>query len=201
MRLRKADHLKHPWVVHGLLHDLRIEDVWKLPVEMHKDQTIEELNEVFAKAVEETANKGLAGWLFKFRFWLGRVFGWESEGAKPESLPAGSIRARYAIQAGLTADDFKPGLPGHFIPVYSLGTESLSEIENATVFAAIHFSKAPLSNDKFTVHMTVYVKPKGWFGAFYMQLIKPFRLWVVYPAMLNMIGKKWKAHQREGALD
>ena len=35
--------------------------------------------------------------------------------------------------------------------------------------------------------------PRGLFGKGYMALIKPFRYWVVYPAMMRQIERAWNA--------
>ncbi|MEQ9299816.1 MAG: DUF2867 domain-containing protein [Cyclobacteriaceae bacterium] len=197
MRINKEEHLKHPWRVHSLLKDLRIEDVWLLPVEVKADQPIGELNTAFVQALEKTASSGFAGWLFQLRFFLGRVFGWEDDTKLKESLPIGSIRERYASQEGLHDLDTHFEGFGDFVPVYDLREEMLSEIENATVLAAAHFGRVARGNGKYGVQMTVYVKPKGLLGHFYMQLIKPFRLYVVYPVMLKIIGRQWEKYQRQ----
>lgn len=196
MRINREEHLKHPWRVHRLLPDLRIEDVWVLPVELDADQNIGDLNAAFVQALEKTASSGLAGWLFRFRFFLGKLFGWEDTLKVKEALPVGSIRERYANQEGMTKleVDFK-GF-GDFVPVYNLKNEMLSEIENETVLAAVHFGRVAKGNGKHGVQMTVYVKPKGLFGKVYMLLIKPFRLMVVYPVMLKLIGRQWGKFQQ-----
>ncbi|HAA18915.1 MAG TPA: DUF2867 domain-containing protein [Cytophagales bacterium] len=199
MRIAKAEHLKQPWRVHELLPDLRIEDVWELPVTLEGGQSLEELNTAFVQALERTATTGAAGALFRLRFFLGRVFGWEHEAKAREALPAGSIRERYAQQEGLSDLEVEAEGFGDFVPVYSLPNEMLSEIENKTVLAAAHFGRVPRPDGTYGVQMTVYVKPKGWFGAFYMQLIKPFRLLIVYPAMLRLIGQQWENYLRRQA--
>lgn len=197
MRINQEEHLKQPWRVHRLLPDLRIEDVWELPVEMEANQGIGEVYHAFVKAMANTVNKGAAGALFKLRFFLGRVFGWEIEAKSQDKFPEGSIRARYAEQEGLTRLDMSYPSFGDFVPVYDLREEMLSEIENETVLAAAHFGRVEKADGKFGVQMTIYVKPKGWFGHIYMAFIKPFRLMIVYPAMLAMIGRQWKKYQQE----
>lgn len=199
MRIAKEEHLKHHWRVHRLLPDLSIEDVWALPVALRPDQNISELNRVFKQALEKTSATGLAGWLFRLRFYLGKVFGWDDTPTATEALPAGSIRARYALQEGVTeleVDDQGSG----FVPVYQLKDEMLSEIENKTVLAAVHFGRVAKGDGQFGVQMTVYVKPKGLFGTVYMWLIKPFRLLVVYPVMLKLIGREWEKFQQQHPL-
>src|SRR5690606_14068459 len=85
---------------------------------------------------------------------------------------------------------------GDFVPVYIFEHESLAEIENATVHAALHLSRVPLETPEqdngATIQMAVYVKPKGFLGRAYMALIKPFRLLIVYPAMMRTMGRRWE---------
>jgi hypothetical protein len=47
--------------------------------------------------------------------------------------------------------------------------------------------------------MAVLVKPNGWFGEAYLAAIKPFRLLVVYPALMRSIGRAWQAKAAPGA--
>ena len=107
----------------------------------------------------------------------------------------GSIRERYATLKNLTVDQLLDPGTRDFIPVYDLKNESLVEIENDTVKAALHLSRVPLNNSMYTVHMTVYVIPKGLFGIIYMAIIKPFRLWIVYPAIMQFMQKQWQAYK------
>jgi hypothetical protein len=195
MRINKEEHLKHAWRVHRLLPDFRIEDTWLLPIRLDANQNVQEVQSVFAKALEETSSTGVAGLLFKFRLFLGSVFGWDDEVKSVSTLPAGSIRARYANQESLEPKDFSVKEVDKFVPVYDLGLESLAEIENKTVLAAIHLGKILLSSNTYGIQMTIYVKPKGLFGQFYMQLINPFRHYIVYPVMLKIIGKQWDKYK------
>ena len=195
MRINKEEHLKRSWRVHRLLSDFRLEDTWLLPITLDENQSVGEVQSIFAQSLEETANTGIAGLLFKFRLFLGRVFGWEDEVKSVSGLPAGSIRARYADQESMELKDFLTKGFGNFVPVYDLGLESLAEIENKTVLAAIHLGKISLGHNTYGVQMTIYVKPKGLFGQFYMQLIKPFRHYIVYPVMLKIIGKQWDKYK------
>jgi len=100
-RISHDEHFKHTWESHELLEDFEIEDVWELPVKMKPDQSVEEVRQVFAKAIEEISTAGVAGWLFQLRFFLGRVFGWDDEVETINLFPMGSIRERYSRQHGL----------------------------------------------------------------------------------------------------
>jgi hypothetical protein len=41
--------------------------------------------------------------------------------------------------------------------------------------------------------MAVLVKPNGAFGAAYMKAIAPFRLLIVYPAIIREVEREWPA--------
>ena len=44
---------------------------------------------------------------------------------------------------------------------------------------------------RYQAQMAVYVKPRGAFGRGYMALIKPFRYWIVYPALMRQTERMW----------
>lgn len=178
-------------MVHNLLPDFEIEDVWKLPVELQGHHDLTRIQKHFSTSEEEAEINGMAAWLFQLRQFLGKVFKWDKK-MDHSILKPGSIRERYAMAKNLTYEQLPPPGNGDFVPVYSQKEESLAEIENSTVHAAIHLGKVAASPSSYTVHMAIYVKPKGVFGKLYMLLIKPFRLYIVYPALLNSIKKKWE---------
>src|SRR6202012_6033668 len=43
----------------------------------------------------------------------------------------------------------------------------------------------------YQAQMAVYVKPRGRLGRAYMAFIKPFRYWIVYPALERELGSAW----------
>jgi Protein of unknown function (DUF2867) len=45
----------------------------------------------------------------------------------------------------------------------------------------------------FCGEMAIYVKPNGVLGTAYMAVIKPFRYWIVYPALMREIAREWRA--------
>ena len=191
MKINNSEHTKHPWVVHELLSDFELEDVWQFPVVLQPHHTLSSFRSQFTNSTEELAEKGMAGVLFRFRTFLGRIFKWDEKTVHKALVP-GSIRERYAQANNLTFADLPDPGKEDFIPVYDLPNESMAEIENATVHAAMHLGRVPLQKDAYAVQMAVYVKPKGFLGKFYMLLIKPFRLLIVYPTMMRMAGKKWR---------
>jgi hypothetical protein len=80
-----------------------------------------------------------------------------------------------------------------FEPLYRTDTEFAAEISNKTVHGAMHLAWAELGAGRYQGQMAVYVKPRGRFGQGYMALIKPFRHWIVYPALMRQNERAWKA--------
>jgi hypothetical protein len=81
-----------------------------------------------------------------------------------------------------------------FRPLYRTATESAAEISNKTVHGVMHLAWADQGNGHYQGQMAVYVKPRGRFGAAYMAFIKPFRHWIVYPALMRQVERRWN-HQ------
>lgn len=189
IKISPKEHLKHPWQVHALCADFELEDVWRVPIELGTQHSLQLFMDQFKKTEAQLSKNGPAGMLFKLRLALGKLFGWD---ALPDANRAGSIRLRYAQQNGLTVLQLPTPGTGSFVPVYQLENEFLSEIENETVHATLHFGRVQLRTNVWGIQMAIYVKPKGRFGKAYMLLIKPFRLWIVYPAMMRATSTRWK---------
>lgn len=195
IRIDAQEHLRHPLRVHSLLSDFELEDVWRPPLTLDSTQPLQLFTDMFSAGSGNLAGKGLSGKLFRFRLFLGKLLKWDQRPAQDRLVP-GSIRFRYAQEENLQYADLPDPGSGSFIPVYQLENESLYEIENHTVHAALHFSRVPSGPDKWDIHMAVYVKPKGLLGRCYMLLIKPFRLWIVYPAIMKGARQRWEEYLR-----
>jgi hypothetical protein len=57
----------------------------------------------------------------------------------------------------------------------------------------MHLAWVDQGEGRYQGQMAVYVKPRGRLGKGYMALIKPFRYWVVYPALMRQIEREWRA--------
>jgi hypothetical protein len=55
----------------------------------------------------------------------------------------------------------------------------------------MHLAWVDRDNGTYQAQMAVYVKPRGRFGRAYMAFIKPFRYWIVYPALEGELGRAW----------
>ena len=198
MRISSHRHTRHPWRVFSLVRDFQLQDVWQFPIEDRGDPetAFTQFQDTFASAMERLSKKGPAGWLFQLRTLLGRLFGWDGDRSAAPALGKQSLRMRYLGEgndqsqaAGMAVDS--EGNNG-FFPVYRLPRESLSEIANKTVHAALHLSWPEIESGRYTAHMAVYVKATGRFTPIYMALIKPFRHWIVYPAMMRITARMWR---------
>jgi hypothetical protein len=80
------------------------------------------------------------------------------------------------------------------VPLYRTGDEFAAEVSNQTVHGVMHLAWVDQGEGRYQMQMAVYVKPRGLFGKGYMALIKPFRYWIVYPALMRQTERMWSAH-------
>ena len=78
-----------------------------------------------------------------------------------------------------------------FGPLYRTDTEFAAELSNQTVHGVMHLAWVEQGDGRYQGQMAVYVKPRGRLGQGYMELIKPFRHWIVYPALMRQIERRW----------
>jgi hypothetical protein len=201
MRLPNETHESGPWRIREIVPDFTLEDVWALPADGGPDD--------FPKMIElatglDPANAdslpARALWRIRDRlgawFDLGRIS--EPDGGQ-KALPIPGTK-QTSLAERLPADlrnspwhhDFG-SLP--FRPLYRTDTEAAAEVSNKTVHGVMHLAWADQGGGRYQGQMTVYVKPRGAFGTAYMAFIKPFRHWIVYPALTRQLERQWEARQ------
>lgn len=183
MRIPNAEHESHPWRIREIAPDFTLEDVWALPAhgDAHDFQTLLENMSSFDPAGSDSLP---ARTLFQIRDRLGRRLGIDSD---PDGA---SLKGRLPDDLRDTAADLRFGaLP--FVPLYRTGDEFAAEISNRTVHGVIHLAWVGEGDGRYQGQMAIYVKPRGALGHGYMALIKPFRYWVVYPALMRQIERQW----------
>jgi len=155
---------------------------------------LQAMNHEFLKINDQLMQAGFTALLFRFRFFIGRLFKWDN---RPNNriMRRDSIRERYANLKQLDPDQLIEAGDNDFVPVYILENESLAEIENSTVHAALHLGRVPINETHYTVQMAVYVKAKGKLGKLYMGIIKPFRFFIVYPTIMRLMKKQWEYYK------
>ncbi len=204
MRLPNAAHESGPWRIREIAPDFILEDVWALPVQGAADD-FQALLELLAAADPTTAESLPTRALWSLRDRLGALLDLgrisapaddARDGADAELPIPGTSETSLAERlpddlrdsAGDLTFDFLP-----FVSLYRTDVEFAAEISNATVHAAMHLAWVDRGEDRYEGQMAVYVKPRGRFGKGYMALIKPFRYWIVYPALMRQTERMWNA--------
>ena len=203
MRLPNAAHESHPWRIREIAPDFTLEDVWALPA-VHGGaedfQTALEMVTSFDPANAESLPTRV---LWRARDRLGSWFGLGRISAPIDSDSddaAGKLPIPRTNETSLTdrlPDDLRNTaadlefrfLP--FAPLYRTDVEFAAELSNQTVHGVMHLAWVDQGEGRYQCQMAVYVKPRGPLGKGYMALIKPFRYWVVYPALMRQIERAW----------
>jgi Protein of unknown function (DUF2867) len=209
MRLPKTAHTSRPWRVHELSKDFELEDVWELPTPGGPDD--------LPRLVQQFASQGdnelpvVVRALFAIRWKLGKLFGWD----KPDSgigervhslrerLPTDLLEAPRGPDLRAVPGRVELEGPPVFSSVYQTHDEWVAEMSNKTVHSVMHIGWVPddgSGGGGYHAQMAVLVKPNGRFGKAYMAAIKPFRYAIVYPLLLQVIGRQWSLTARRGPL-
>ena len=201
MRLPNEAHESAPWRIREIVPDFTLEDVWALPVDGGADDFPKLLE--LATALDPAHADSLptrALWRIRDRlgawFDLGRIS--EPDDGEQELPIPGTEQTSLAERL---PDDLRSSPWDHdfgslpFRPLYRIDTEAAAEIGNKTVHGVMHLAWADQGDGSYQGQMAVYVKPRGAFGKAYMAFIKPFRHWIVYPALTRQIERRWKASQ------
>ena len=205
MRIPNAAHESHPWRIREIVPDFTLEDVWALPAH-GGPQDFSTLLEITTSGIHDPDN-----WeslptrvLWRLRDRLGSWFGigrisvpvdhGGSDAAGNLPIPGTtetSLSERLPDDLRNTAADLQfDSVP--FAPLYRTNVEFAAEMSNRTVHDVMHLAWVDQGEDRFQGQMAVYVKPRGLLGKGYMALIKPFRYWIVYPAMMREIERAWQ---------
>jgi hypothetical protein len=198
MRIPNAVHESGPWRIRDIAPDFTVEDVWALPVRGRA----EDFDAVLQNMVTSDPSRSPSlpsRILWGVRDLLGTWFGLgristSADEANPLPIPGTnetSLSARLpADLRGTVADLHFDRLP--FVPLYRTDDEFAAEISNQTVHGVLHLAWVKQGRD-YQGQMAVYVKPRGRLGKAYMAFIKPFRYWIVYPALMRQIERQWQA--------
>jgi hypothetical protein len=199
MRLPNSAHESRPWRIREIVPDFTLEDVWALPVE-GEAADFERALALMASSDPANADSAAARALWRLRdrlgswFSLGRISA-PADGDGDVGLPIPgtsetSLRGRLPEDLRGTAADVDFGsLP--FVPLFRTDTEFAAEVSNQTVHGVMHLGWVEQGEGRYRGQMAVYVKPRGVFGRGYMALIKPFRYWIVYPALMRQVERTW----------
>ena len=190
-----------PWRIREIVPDFTLEDVWALPVHGGAED-FQALLELMVSSDPANAESLPARVLWRVRDRLGRWFGLGRVSARSTVIggAAGELPIPGTSESSLTArlpDDLRntavdlefDSLP--FVPLYRTDVEFAAELSNKTMHGMMHLAWVDQGEGRYQGQMAVYVKPRGPLGKGYMALIKPFRHWIVYPALMRQIERTW----------
>ena len=194
-KLPSDAHTSHPWRIHELVPDFRLEDVWALPVRGEKHD-FPVLVQGFI-AGDPLQGSRLARALWAIRWKAGELLGWDrAETGLGERVATLHERLpEDLLQAGGPSFDKLP-----FTSLYLIEDEFAAEIANRTVHGVMHLGWVADGAGRYRGQMAVLVKPNGLLGTAYMAAIRPFRHLIVYPAMMRQIEREYQAadHAQQG---
>ncbi|MFP4321245.1 MAG: DUF2867 domain-containing protein [Anaerolineales bacterium] len=193
MRYPNTAFIQKKLAVHDLLSDVPLLDVWEIILEGGGGgRTMADVRAMLIAADPAELNP-LARFLFALRARMGQWFGWDAPPDAPQIVPPGSYLHRLpdALRA---ASETEPGeVLGPVRVLYQLPEEWLAETINATTHAFLHFSLHPAPEGHYRAYLAVYAQHGAWWSRYYMALIEPFRLWVVYPSVIRFLAARWRA--------
>jgi hypothetical protein len=207
MRLPNAAHESRPWRIREIVPDFTLEDVWALPA-YGGAEDFQALLELMVSSDPTDVQSLPARVLWSVRDRLGSWFGLGRISAPIDSDrdgAAGKLPIPGTHETSLTdrlPDDLRgtaadlhfDSLP--FASLYRTDVEFAAEVSNQTVHGVMHLAWVDQGEGRYQGQIAVYVKPRGRFGKGYMALIKPFRLWIVYPAVMRQIDRTWSTRAR-----
>ena len=196
MRLPNTAHTSRPWRIHEITADFRLEDVWGVPAPGGRERFPEAVA-LLASMDPSRSSSPIVRALFAIRWKLGELLGWDGAGTGVGSRVA-TLRDRLpADLRGAQGPEFD-ALP--FTSLYLLEDEWAAETANQTMHGVMHIGLVPDGGGGYRGQMAVLVKPNGLLGDAYMAAIRPFRHLLVYPPLLDEVGRTLRAGAGEPAL-
>jgi uncharacterized protein DUF2867 len=197
MRLDNTAHTSRPWRIHEIIPDFRLEDVWALPTPGGPED-FPRLVRQFASTDPSQSLPGAARTLWALRSKLGELLGWDG--------PDAGLGSRVPTLRDRLPADLRDAPPGPefdslpFTSLYLLEDEWAAEAANRTVHGVMHIGWVPDVSGGYSGQMAVLVKPNGLFGTAYMAAIRPFRHLIVYPPLMRVIEREWRARAGDPTL-
>jgi hypothetical protein len=202
MRLPNSAHESRPWRIREIAPDFILEDVWALPTPGSAGE-FPALLKLMAASDPANSSSLPTRVLWRVRDRLGSLFDLGGISAPAGSDPddaTGKLPIPGTSETSLAErlpEDLRGTAAGvdfgslPFVPLYRTDDEFAAELSNRTVHAVMHLAWADQGKGRYQGQMAVYVKPRGAFGRGYMALIKPFRHWIVYPALTRQTERAW----------
>jgi hypothetical protein len=199
VRIDNEVQLSRPWRIHSVVGDFTLEDVWALAAIRGGKDDFGSVVEMAARSDPANADSAPTRVLWGVRerlgewFDLGRI---STTASGNNRLPIPGTR-EFSVGERLPEDLRGSANDVHFdhlpfVPLYRTQNEFAAEISNQTVHGVMHLAWVDRDGGTYQAQMAVYVKPRGRFGRAYMAFIKPFRYWIVYPALERELERAWR---------
>lgn len=177
-----------PLRVHDFLAGVPLHDVWAIDLPRKRAGiTLDEFSRTGNPVRFQLSS--LVRALVKFRFFIGRLFGWDRQ-------PPSNTATAQTFATRLTDDDRSKSLvpagtpDGPLRVVYRFENEQLLELINRTAHAAA-LSALVETESGYRFYFAVYVQKVSRLTPVYMALIDPFRKLIVYPSLLRGVREAW----------
>lgn len=193
MRLPERAHTSRPWRIHEFTGDFEVLDVWATPTPGGPDD-FPRFVELWSSYDPSTSRSFAVRNLFAVRWALGDLLGLDA----PDSGLASRVPSlRGHMPADLLATASGPA--GEALPfrwLYMLDNECAAEIANKTVHGVLHMGWVPDGRDAYRGQLAILVKANGVAGQAYLAFIRPFRHFLVYPAIFKELEQRWQGSVR-----
>ena len=183
--------------VHSFLDDVPLRTIERVELPGGREgMTIEEISCAVGFGGQVEVEVGpVTQALFRLRTLIGSILRWDDASELVESVSFIS-RLNEEDRARSTIPPGKPS--GISRILYQFENEMLGEIINRTVHCFWLMATERTGNG-YVLWFAVYVKKLNWFTPIYMALISPLLKWIIYPAMLNGVRRRWEKTFHAGA--
>jgi len=198
VRVPNHAHQGHPWHIARIAPDFKLWDAWDLGVRGSRDEFKSLIDTMNALDLAKNGPPAVRA-LFRLRRQLGRWFKWKDSGWDDSTAKLAIPGCTETTLCARLPEDLKNTVSAgkkqrsNFQPLYRTDNEWAAELSNKTVHAIEHLVWIDEGEGRYRGQLGVYVKPRGWFGRFYLALIGPFRRVIVYPAGIARIKSVWRA--------
>lgn len=196
-RLPDRVHAEHPWRIHELTGDFRIEDVWTVRTPGAGPGDFPVMLAAMQASAGPAKDPLPVRFLFAVRRRIGALLGWDQP-VTGAGAPRLSLRDRLPSDLRDAPGRSDAGL-APLASVYQLDDECALERATTSVHAVVHLGWAPDGSGGHELRMAVLVKPTGLRGRLYMAAITPFRRLIVFPALVRQRERVWRDRGRPGA--
>jgi hypothetical protein len=187
VKLPRSAHTARPWRIHDIAPEFRLEDVWQLPTPGGPDDFPLLVHGMVTQDPNHHPSAAVRA-LFAARWKVGELLGWDDV---PASGRGPTLRTRLPADLRDSQPPVFTSLP--FTSLYITRDEFAAEAANRTMHGVLHLGWVrDDSGDGYHGQLAVLVKRNGLLGRAYMAAIAPFRHFIVYPRLLDAIGREWQ---------